>query len=198
MRKQTFKPRRLDVEAFARAGQRLEGRIALDALPRLAGGVAGAGNPQAPWADWQVEGWLTQPLAGEAVCRLKLSASAVVELTCQRCLQPLTHPVTFTTTLRFAADEDAAQALDEASDDEDVLALTRALDLQELVEDELIMALPLIPRHGSCSLPAAAQADAVMSAPGPQPGGTRRPLAALGAMLAGSGKAREPDSGASS
>ena len=195
MRKQTFNPHRLDVEAFARAGHRLEGRIALDDMPRLAGSVAGAGQPEAPWADWQVQGWITQPLAGEAVCRLKLSGSVSVQLTCQRCLQPMTLPVSFTTVLRFAADEDAAQALDESSDNEDVLAMTRALDLRELVEDELIMALPIIARHDGCALPASVQQHAAMSSP--QPTGTRRSLAGLGAMLAGSGSDPEPDPGAS-
>lgn len=201
MRKQTFNPRRLDVEALARAGQGLEGRIALADMPRLAGSVAGAGHPDAAWAEWQVQGWITQPLAGEVVCRLKLSGSVSVQLTCQRCLQPMTHAVAFTTVLRFADDEDAAQALDESSDDEDVLAMTRALDLQELVEDELIMALPLIPRHGGCNLPAAAMGTVAADTASPmstsQDGQTRRPLAGLGAMLAGMRPPREPESGSS-
>jgi len=41
-------------------------------------------------------------------------------------------------------DEQQAERLDEDSDDEDVLALTATLDLQSLIEDELILALPLL------------------------------------------------------
>ena len=41
-----------------------------------------------------------------------------------------------------------------------MLVLTRALDLHELVEDELILALPLVPRHDACPQPLAAPATA--------------------------------------
>lgn len=38
-----------------------------------------------------------------------------------------------------------AEALDNS--DDDVLALTHELDVHALIEDELLMAIPLIPRH---------------------------------------------------
>ena len=34
-----------------------------------------------------------------------------------------------------------------------VLALTPALDLADLIEDELLLALPLVPRHDVCPAP---------------------------------------------
>ena len=52
----------------------------------------------------------------------------------------------------FVHGEDAAAQLDADSED-DVLAITRALDLRELVEDELLLALPLVPRHEVCPEP---------------------------------------------
>jgi uncharacterized protein len=70
--------------------------------------------------------------------------------------------------LRFVGDEAQAEALDEHSDD-DVLALSAALDLHALVEDELILALPLVPRHARCPQPlpmSAGEAD-MASAQGP-------------------------------
>ena len=54
--------------------------------------------------------------------------------------------------LFFVAGEDAAAALDTESDD-DVLALEPFLDLRGLVEDELLLALPLVPRHEVCPEP---------------------------------------------
>ena len=48
----------------------------------------------------------------------------------------------------FVRGEDAAAELD-AESDFDVLTLTRSLDLRELVEDELLLALPLVPRTSS-------------------------------------------------
>ncbi len=50
---------------------------------------------------------------------------------------------------RFVADEDTAAALDDEAE-EDVLALSRSFDLLALVEDELLMALPVVPRHEVC------------------------------------------------
>jgi uncharacterized protein len=50
---------------------------------------------------------------------------------------------------RFAADEATAAALDDESE-EDVLVLSSEFDLLMLVEDELLMALPLVPRHETC------------------------------------------------
>ena len=51
--------------------------------------------------------------------------------------------------IRFVADEAAAAELDADSDD-DVLAVSRNFDFFELLEDELIMASPIVPRHERC------------------------------------------------
>jgi uncharacterized protein len=53
---------------------------------------------------------------------------------------------------RFVRDEATAAALDEEMEDE-VLELPRSLDLRELVEDEMLLALPLVPRHAQCPEP---------------------------------------------
>jgi uncharacterized protein len=75
-----------------------------------------------------------------------------VTLECQRCLQSMQVPLHAERRIFFVAGEDAAAALDAESDD-DVLALTPALDLAELIEDELLLALPLVPRHAHCPQP---------------------------------------------
>jgi len=41
----------------------------------------------------------------------------------------------------------------DATSEDDVLALTRALNLRELIEDELLLALPLVPMHPVCPTP---------------------------------------------
>ena len=50
---------------------------------------------------------------------------------------------------RFVSDEDTAAALDDEIEDE-VLALPKTLNLRDLVEDEMLLALPLVPRHDVC------------------------------------------------
>ena len=68
---------------------------------------------------------------------------------CQRCLTPVDVPLDVERSFRFVADEATAEALDEECD-EDLLALSREFDLRELIEDELLMALPVVPRHEEC------------------------------------------------
>jgi uncharacterized protein len=61
-----------------------------------------------------------------------------------------------------------------------VLALPRWLDLHELVEDELLLALPLVPMHGRCpqALPMAVGVEALETAAEAAP----RPFAALAGL----------------
>lgn len=61
-------------------------------------------------------------------------------------------PVTVERSFVFAADEIRAKELDDETED-DVLVLASRLDLAELIEDELILSLPLVPRHDRCSGP---------------------------------------------
>jgi uncharacterized protein len=143
---------RLDVAAFAKARGRLEGRVPLDRMPRLAADLQGPADGAPTEVVWSAEGLWSQPAGDEPQVRLRLRVRASVWLACQRCLQPVAVPLQIDRTLRFARGEDEAARLDEEGE-EDVLELTRALDLPALVEDELILALPLVPRHDTCPQP---------------------------------------------
>jgi uncharacterized protein len=131
-------PRKLDLDRWCRAGTALQGELPWAALPRLAeaqsvlppqDGVSGAQRPE----------W-----------RMGLRIQGRLRMTCQRCLHPMVIAVQMSRAFRFVADEAEAEALDEAAEDEDVLVLSRAFDLPALVEDELILSLPLVPRHAQC------------------------------------------------
>ena len=81
----------------------------------------------------------------------------------------------------FVADEATAEALDEDSE-ADVLVISRDFDALSLVEDELILALPLVPRHDNCpqSLP-----DSAVDAAFEQASERPNPFAALAALKKG-------------
>jgi uncharacterized protein len=151
-------PRKLDVAVLARDGARLEGEWAAADLERLADSAA----PETPVAEWPAVSWAAQgelrtPKGGEAQVWMHLQARARVSLSCQRCLRPVQEDLEVSRWFHFVRDEALAAELDADSEDE-VLALTRTLDLQELVEDELLLALPLVPRHEQCpeALPSSA------------------------------------------
>lgn len=172
-------PTRLDVSAFARAGATLEGTLPLAELPRLAPSTTPPADAGPGEATWQARGLWRQPVGSEPQVRLQLSARARVWLTCQRCLQPVAHTLEAERTLRFVPTEEEAARLDDAEDDEDVLALPRTLNLHELVEDELILALPLVPRHEQCPEPLAYEPEAELPELEEQPDEAPHPFAAL-------------------
>lgn len=153
MKARDFQPGHLDVAAFAQDGAQLSGRWPLAALPRLAASLHPEAAPAAQdEVEWRARGERRQGPGLEKEVWLHLEARARLVLECQRCLGALDTPLEVRRAFRFVPGEDQAAALDAESED-DVLALTRSLDLQALVEDELLLALPLVPRHDACPDP---------------------------------------------
>lgn len=166
--KDRFDPLALELTAFCRAAATLQGAWPLAATTRLAGSLAGVAH-DAPPVVWSATGERRAVAGGDDETWLQLRADATVTLRCQRCLQTLDEPLRVERRLRFVRGEDEAARLDELSDD-DVLALPVRLDLRELVEDELILALPLVPRHASCAAPLPLRDDdEVAEEPAPHP-----------------------------
>ena len=77
--------------------------------------------------------------------------------------------------------EETAAELD-ADTEDDVLAMTRALDVQALLEDELLLSLPLVPRHLVCPDPLVVPPD---GAPDVDTAEKPQPFAALAALKRG-------------
>ena len=168
-RARSFDPRRLDVEAFAAAAGTLEGELAQSTLERLGAAVLPwPGDSAAAPVLWRASGERRAVTGGAPETWLHLQASTTVRLECQRCLQPMAEPLAVDRRFRFVADEDQAAVLDEASED-DVLVASHSFDLAALIEDELILALPLVPRHPACPepLPVTPDAGADEAAPNP-------------------------------
>ena len=159
MKVRAFDPAKLDVELFARDGAELKGVWPATELQRLAADAA----PEAPVSGWPDVSWLArgerrESRGSEPQIWLHLQANATVALTCQRCLQPVRAAINLQRDFRFVRDEQRAAEID-AESVEDVLALPRHLDLRELIEDELLLALPLVPRHKTCPQPLPMPAD---------------------------------------
>lgn len=174
-RPKTFEPARLDLRALAESGAPLAGELSASALSRLAASTL-ATDTAPPAVPWNVAAELRPVTGGPPELWLRLKARAHVTLQCQRCLQPLPQALDIDRWFRFAASEEEAARLDEDSED-DVLVESRRFDLPELIEDELILALPLVPRHDECPAPLVASAGEDV------PEATRpNPFAALAAL----------------
>lgn len=150
-----FVASRLDVRAFAQAGAVLSGCDHLSRYERLLDEVGGQGAQRE--VRWEARGEMSEDASGHVRVWLHLGAQVSLPLTCQRCLGPADLEVVVARTFRFVATEAQAEAEDEESE-EDVLVLSRDFNLHELIEDELIMAMPLVPRHEVC--PTAVQLSA--------------------------------------
>ena len=160
-------PLRLNVANFAADALEAEGDWAIAELTRLADSEcpADAGSPLKARADspplpsrsasdltrrvhWRAVG-SHRPVGGENQVWLHLLADADVILQCQRCLLPLDEAVHIDRHFRFVKDEETAASLDDEMEDE-VLVLAKSLNLRDLIEDEMLLGLPLVPRHDVC------------------------------------------------
>jgi uncharacterized protein len=123
----------VDAEVYAHAGSRLQRRFSAPQLPRLSEAGVQAVHIDAEYRFSRV---LARPavsgrVAGEVVMR------------CQRCMQPVSIPL-----------QDDFQVLvvdrernDEPEGFEPVIANASRLDLAWLAEEQLLLALPLVPLH---------------------------------------------------
>ena len=140
-------PRKLAVSAFALEQAPLQDQAPLSQFPRLADEAVRAVADAA--VHFQALGSMRTDSAGAAVPWLALQGRVHIDLVCQRCLEPVTTLVEFDREFRFVESEEAALAQDEDSE-EDLLVHCAQFDLLELVEDELLMALPVAPKHEKC------------------------------------------------
>jgi uncharacterized protein len=142
-----FDPHRLDVRRFAEEGGEIDTDDPLRGFARL---VAEAQEPDPTRSvHWHARGELRNPGRHQPEVWIHLDAEAHLPLVCQRCLHPVDMPLQVQRSFRFVADEATAAAEDDDAE-EDLLALSHSFDLLELVEDELLMELPVAPMHDVC------------------------------------------------
>lgn len=167
-----LQPSRLNLVALAQAGQPLTGQTPLSDLSRLAADVP-AEAPAVPPVQWQALAQLRARPGGSDQLWLHLQARAQVPLVCQRCLAPEVETLEVDRWFRFVESEAVAEAEDDEAE-EDLLAMVPQFDLPALLEDELLMALPLVPMHDRCP-----EAPAFKAGDAPPAGERPHPFAAL-------------------
>jgi uncharacterized protein len=118
----------------------IAGRVDVAAMPRVADVLAANGGPAE--IDYRITGGADA--AGHPA--LEVSVSGALPLTCQRCLQPFRWPVEQTTLLLLARDERELARIDEEDHEHEVVLADAPLDAMTLIEDELLLTLPFVPR----------------------------------------------------
>lgn len=171
----------LDYEKLARQGASWKGRLPKASFGRLAA-----------WVDCRSDIALAFRLSldSEGRPRVQGSASLEVRLVCQKCLAAMDAQLGCDLDAVIVQDEAALAAL--APELDGLLAPGRRVAAADLFEDELLLALPMSPRHeeGRCSLPQKQGAQTGPPVAGPEAQQTQRPFASLGARMARQSKRR--------
>lgn len=135
--------RHIDGFGFAETGGVCSGGWPIADLPRLQDLLRGnAGS-----VDFAVSG-IHDALGRPA---LKVRVAGVLELTCQRCLEALAYRVESESTLVLARREAEIEADPVDAEGPDRILGGREMPVRDLIEDELLLAVPLAPRHQDCS-----------------------------------------------
>ena len=128
----------IDSLQFARTALEQRGSLGVEQLPRLAQMQCSTGS---------LEYCLRGGRTGNGKPCLRISVRGCVQLPCQRCLDPLPVSVAVDAELQLA---ESLSEISEADDDIDRVLASRRMDIAQLVEDEVILALPMAPRHAAC------------------------------------------------
>ena len=158
----------IDSLVFARSGASLRGELPVASLSRVLDMLADS------------SGNLAYRVAGQMGPRgrpcLILEVDGVLSVRCQRCLEGIAHPLKIRSLLEFIGSEEELTQEEIEDDSRDFLLAQKELDVAALIEDEVILDLPVAPRHESCVLPNA--------------GGSSEKMSPFSALKALKGKAR--------
>lgn len=145
-------PAQLEPFKWAEQGFSWSGRLPLTRFPRIASEAASSDSSLGVQVDCRLF------LDERRFARLQASLVTTVPLTCQRCLEAVDATIDTDVDLVLLSDAKYAERLDEDADfvilsEEQVVhgeADSDLIDLLALLEDELLLSLPLAPRHDHC------------------------------------------------
>ena len=137
----------LDILKFAKNAASLSGQSSIQTFPRLL--EEDVREKPTQLVRWSLKGEEIKSQDGATQIWLHLSANTQIALNCQRCLAASEFDLEVTRSFRFVENEQIALSQDDENE-EDLLVIDKKFNSLDLIEDELIMSLPIIPRHSSC------------------------------------------------
>ena len=143
-RQQRRLPHQIDPFRLAEAGAQLSGNLPLRQFPRLRQILADDSGEIAVTLDFEVDELGVPIVVG--------NVSASMVLTCQRCLGEFTFPVDLDIALAWVKTTQEADKLPLRY--EPYVVEETPLLLNDVIEDELLLALPQIPMHEEAECPA--------------------------------------------
>ena len=146
-------PALIDGFEFAAAGAKQQGVWTVGDFPRLRDMLASdAGEIR-----YEIEG--VSDARGRPALRVKVNGA--LQLRCQRCLEPMRFDVDTDETLVLAATQAEIDAEPVDAESPDRLLAADEVKVRDLLEDELILALPYAPRHEGCEAAPAGDSEKI-------------------------------------
>ena len=146
--------RALDIYDFAESGRQAAGALRVSQMPRMLAEVPADVPDRDTVFTWQGEGSTQPELQDDGTEApqpyLRLAVHGSVWLTCQRCLTLYSQHLDVDATYRIVATEEEADEYPLDDDEVEVIVGSRHFDLVDLIEEELLLALPLVPKHEVC------------------------------------------------
>ena len=133
----------IDGLEFARTGAKLQGSWPIADFRRLR---------DALHAESGALSYALQGVPEEQGCpALRLRLGGTLQLVCQRCLGGLEFPLRIEVSLLLAATQAEVDAVPVDAEGPDRIVAGREMPVHDLIEDELLLALPIAPRHEECA-----------------------------------------------
>ncbi|NPT36530.1 DUF177 domain-containing protein [Paraburkholderia xenovorans] len=147
-------PHNLDLFEFARSGRQAAGVVRVSQLPRMLNEVPAEAPDRDTAFTWQAEG-TTQPELQDDGTEgpqpyLRLAIHGAAWLECQRCMTPYLQAFNVDATYRVVNTEAEAEEFPLDEDEVEVIVGSNHFDLIDLIEEELLLSLPLVPKHEVC------------------------------------------------
>jgi uncharacterized protein len=130
-------PALIDPIQLAQAGARLRGHLPVGCMPRLSELLVDTHG------DVAVDIESGRDMSG--VSFMDLTVAAALTLRCQRCLEAMRYPVSRRQRLGLVTSQAAAERLPDEF--EPLIVTAEPMSLSDIVEDELILALPIVAAH---------------------------------------------------
>ncbi|MDT8386807.1 MAG: YceD family protein [Thiogranum sp.] len=130
-------PKRIEPVGLADAGRSFRGKVPIAELQRLA--------PALYSSEGELDVRLEFGLNERCIRTVTGSIEGSLDLVCQRCLGSLRFPLALRIRLGVISDETQIRGLPEGF--EPLLATGEPLATFDLIEDEVLLAIPAIPRH---------------------------------------------------
>jgi uncharacterized protein len=141
----------IDLLALAKDGRRVHSTVPVEKLGRLVESLL------------EPVGTVTFEFQGERDDEGKLHVDLQIQgdlvLQCQRCLEAMVWSCNVQNRLLLLRSGEELPENELENDAEDALEVDPLTDLLALVEDEVLLALPLVPRHENCEPPVKAGVD---------------------------------------